>query len=66
VKTKPLIIYHRGRHGKIGTREIKENTIYLNNIRELLDKNQSHDVKLEEKNNEINVSYFLKLKEKKP
>ncbi|MBI2039419.1 MAG: glycerophosphodiester phosphodiesterase [Candidatus Niyogibacteria bacterium] len=24
---KPLIIYHRGRHGKVGAREIKENTI---------------------------------------
>ena len=35
--------------------EISNNTKLLNEIKKLLDNNQDYDVKLEEKNNEINV-----------
>ena len=38
---------------------IRLNTDFLSNIKELLEKNKKFDITLEEKNNEINVFYFL-------
>lgn len=38
---------------------IRLNTDFLNNIKELLEKNKKFDITLEEKNNEINVIYFF-------
>jgi len=38
--------------------EISNNTKLLNEIKILLDNNQEYDVKLEEKNNEINVRFY--------
>jgi hypothetical protein len=43
---------------------IKENTSLLNEIKKLLTDNKENDEKLEEKNNEINVSKLIKLLDK--
>ncbi len=37
---------------------VKENTELLKNIKDLLEKNKTFDITLEEKNNEINVIFF--------